>query len=293
MSAMLPRDVARRVRLFQVRTRKLMESGLGGEFRSVFRGRGVEFDEVRPYVPGDDVRLIDWNVTARTDDPHIKKHVEDREQTVVLAVDVSASSAYGGEQTKREYAAEICCVLGLAAAAAGDRTALLLFSDRVERFVAPSRGTRHALGIARQLLRHEPAGRGTDIAGALRTLNRLIRRRALVFLVSDFHDNGYARALAVTARRHDLIALTVLDPREIALPDVGLAHVEDSETGECVIVDLSDPDTRSIIRRRVAEATLRTDKNLRSAGVDRATLQVGTSYDASLYRLFARRERRM
>jgi uncharacterized protein (DUF58 family) len=183
-------------------------------------------------------------------------------------------------------------VLGLAAAAAGDRTSLLLFSDHVERFVAPARGARHALGIARHLLRHEPAGTGTDIAAALHALNRLVRRRALVFLVSDFQDSGYARALGVTARRHDVIVLVVRDPREHRVPDVGLAYVEDAETGERILVDLSNEATRGAVASRIAEADSREQRAFIRAGVDRASIEIGSPYDAELYRLFARRERR-
>ncbi len=289
---MISREIARRMRLFEVRTRKLMESGLGGEYRSVFRGRGVEFEEVRPYVEGDDVRSIDWNVTARTEDPHVKMHVEEREQTVVLVVDLSASVRYGsGEQRKRDLAAEVCCVLGVAAASSGDRTGLLLFTDRVERYVPPGRGTRHAFAIARHLLGHEPAGRGTDIGLALDFLNRVLRRRAVVFLVSDFLGTGFERPLTVAARRHDVIALVVLDPREVELPAVGLASLEDAETGERVLVDLSEPSVRASISRRVEEARHARERLFARAGVDHATLFAGESYDAALHRLFAARNR--
>jgi uncharacterized protein (DUF58 family) len=286
----LPRDIARRMRRFEVRTRKLMESGLGGEYRSVFRGRGVEFDEARPYVEGDDVRLIDWNVTARTGEPYVKKHVEEREQTVVFVVDLSASVAYGsGAQRKRDLAAEVCCVLGVAAASSGDRTGLLLFTDRVERYVPPRRGARHAFAIARLLLGHGPEGRGTDIGLALEFLNRVLRRRAVVFLVSDFLGQRYERPLAVAARRHDLIAVTVRDPRESDLPAVGLVQFEDSETGERATVDLSDEVVRGMIARRVAAARESRERAFERAGADHVALTAGEPYDAALHRLFASR----
>jgi uncharacterized protein (DUF58 family) len=281
------------MRRFEVRTRKMMESGLGGEYRSVFRGHGVEFDEVRPYVEGDDVRLIDWNVTARTGEPHLKKHVEEREQTVVFVVDLSASVGYGsGAQRKRDIAAEVCCVLGVAAASSGDRTGLLLFTDRVERYVPPRRGTRHAFAIARHLIGHAPESRGTDIAHALGFLNRVLRRRAVVFLVSDFLGERYERPLTVAARRHDLIAVTVRDPREQELPAAGLVQFEDAETGERAVVDLADSVVRATIARRVEAAREARERAFSRSGADHVALTAGEPYEAALHRLFARRERK-
>jgi uncharacterized protein (DUF58 family) len=281
------------MRRFEVRTRKMMESGLGGEYRSVFRGYGVEFDEVRPYVEGDDVRLIDWNVTARTGEPHLKKHVEEREQTVVFVVDLSASVGYGsGAQRKRDLAAEVCCVLGVAAASSGDRTGLLLFTDRVERYVPPRRGTRHAFAIARHLLGHSPERRGTDIAHALGFLNRVLRRRAVVFLVSDFLGEGYERPLTVAARRHDLIAVTVRDPRETDLPLAGLVQFEDAETGERAVVDLADSVVRATIARRVEASREARERAFSRAGADHIALTAGAPYEAALHRLFSSRSRR-
>jgi len=257
----------------------------------VFRGRGVEFDEVREYVAGDDVRLIDWNVTARTGDPYIKKHVEDRQQTVLVAVDVSASVAYGGRQTKRELESEIACVLARAAARAGDLTALLLFSDSVELYIPPARGNRHALRIARTVLGHEPRGTRTDIGGALGFCSQALRRRTLVFLISDFHADGFERPLRVASRRHDCIALTVRDPRERALPRAGLALVEDAETREQILVDLSDADTRRRIDERIAIEEADRVRLFARCGVDHASLFVDEPYDRALYRLLSRRVR--
>jgi len=271
-----------------------MESGLVGEYRSVVRGRGVEFDEVRPYADGDDVRSIDWNVTARTGEPFVKKHVEEREQTVVFAVDVSASVLYGTRSNrKRDLEAEVCCVLGVTAAANGDRTGLLIFSDRIERFVPPARGSRHALAIARSLLSHESEGRGTDIGAALEMLNRVLRRRAVVFLVSDFLGTGFERPLATTARRHDVVALTVLDRRETEVPSVGVARLEDAETGERVVADLSDDRVRAAIRERIDDATRTRERLFARIGVDSATLYTNEPYDTGLHRLFARRAARL
>jgi uncharacterized protein (DUF58 family) len=289
----LTREIARRLRRFEVRTRKLIEAGLAGEYRSVVRGRGVEFDEVRPYVEGDDVRSIDWNVTARSGEPYVKKHVEERELTVVLAVDLSASVLYGSaSRRKRDLAAEVGCVLAVTAVTNGDRAGLLLFTDRVERYVPPARGTRHAFTIARHLLGHAPRGRGTNLGLALETLNRVLHRRAVVFLVSDFVGAGFERPLVVAARRHDVVALTVLDRRETDVPPVGMAIVEDAETGERVTVDLSDPNVRASFDRRVAEDRAARERLFARAGVDAATLYAGEPYDAALHRLFAARARR-
>jgi uncharacterized protein (DUF58 family) len=285
----LTREIARRVRLYEVRTRRLMEGGLGGDARSIFRGRGVELDEVRAYVPGDDVRLIDWNVTARTGETFVKKHVEERDQTVVVALDASASTLCGsGEQTKRAIATEVGCVLALAAAASGDLTSLLLFTDRVERYVPPRRGARHALGIARRMLEHEPARRGTDVAAALEYLVRVLPRRAVVLLLSDFLSERYERALAIAARRHDVVALTVADPNEIELPPVGLVVLEDAETGERVEVDLADARSREAIAAAAAASRAARDRAISRAGVERIDLVAGEPYDAALRRLFAR-----
>ncbi len=275
------------MRLFEVRTRKLMESGLSGDYRSVFRGRGVEFDEARPYVEGDDVRSIDWNVTARTGEPHVKKHVEEREQTILFAVDISASVA--GAAAKRDLAAEICAVLAVAAATNGDRTGLVLFSDRVERFVPPARGVRHAFAIARHVIGHAPIGRGTDLGVALAFLARVVRRRSVVFLLSDFVAERFERALLVAARRHDVIALTVLDPRERRIPPEGLVTVEDAETGEQIVVDVGDGNVRGALEVRIEERQRARDRLLSRAGVDATTLVAGEPYETSLHRLFSSR----
>jgi uncharacterized protein (DUF58 family) len=290
---MLPPEIARRIKLFEIKTRRLMRMGLAGEYRSRMRGRGVEFDEVRAYAPGDEVRLIDWNVSARAGGLYIKKHIEEREQTVILAVDLSASGDFGTRaQTKRELAAEVCCVLGCAAALNHDRVGLLMFTDRVERFVPPARGTRHALRIVRDLLSYRPVGRATDIGAALNYLHRVTRRAAVVFLVSDFISPPYEHSLRVAARRHDLVAVVISDRREREVPRVGLIEIADAETGERVLVDTSDPAfQRDFAARRVAENARRVELFRRSC-VDYIELETGEIYEAKLRQFFAARDGR-
>ncbi len=286
-------ELGRRVKLFEIRARRLIARGLAGQYRSVFRGRGIEFDEVRAYAPGDDVRLIDWNVSARADGIHIKKHIEEREQTVLLLVDISASSDFGTRaQTKRELIAELCCVLGLAAAAGHDRTGLLLFTDRVEHFVPPARGRRHALRLVRDLLGFRPVGRATNIGLALDYLNRVRRQPAVVFLVSDFISHSYEDSLRIAARRHDLVAVVVSDVRERELPPVGLVELKDIESGERVLVDTSDPAWRQNLRARLEAEKIQRAELFRRSGVDYIELETGEAYEAKLRRFLVARSKK-
>lgn len=266
---MLPRDVMKQVRRLQFKARRAVEELLGGEYHSVFKGAGIAFDEVRPYQAGDDVRGIDWNVTARMDAPFVKRYVEERERTVLLVLDASASLDFGtGQRTKRQAAAEIAALLAFSALANNDRVGLLLFSDRLERFLPPVKGQRHALRVVRDILFFTPQHHGTSLVGGLDHLNKVLRRRAVVFLFSDFLDAGYERPLLRTARRHDLIAVRVADPREATLPDVGLVEVSDAETGRRLVVDTS----REALREgyaAAAEARAGALRRLtRGAGID-------------------------
>src|SRR6266545_1698421 len=235
---MLPRDIVRQVRRLQIRARRAVEDLLGGEYHSVFKGTGIAFEEVREYQPGDDIRAIDWNVTARMGHPFVKRYVEERELTVVLAVDCSGSQAFGSRfQQKREVAAELAAVLAFSAIANNDKVGLVQFTDRVERFVPPRKGTRHVLRLIRDILFFQPKHRGTSLREGLDYLNRVLRRRTIVFLLSDFLDRGHEKALKRTGRRHDLIAVRITDPREEELPAVGLLELEDAETGARLLVD--------------------------------------------------------
>jgi len=288
-----PREVIRKVRRLEIRTRRLVDESLAGSYHSMFRGRGMEFAEVREYCPGDDVRTIDWNVSARMGHPFVKKFTEERELTVVLAVDASGSAAFGtDETTKMGMSAEIAALLAFSAIRNHDRVGLLLFTDRVETFLPPRKGREHALRVLREVLAAQPAGRGTRIGQALEFLQQVVRKRAVVFLISDFQDAGYERILRVAARKHDLVAVSVTDPRELALPDVGLVSVRDPETGSVGVIDAGS----SAVRRAYQEFGTRFRGALKEAmhraGVDLLELSTGESYEIPMVRFFRERARR-
>lgn len=288
-----PSELLRQVRRLEIRARRLVAERMLGQYHSVFRGRGLEFSEVRPYQPGDDVRIIDWNVTARMGAPYVKKFVEERELTVLLAVDVSASQRFGtATQSKAEVSAELAALLAFAAVANHDQVGLLAFSDGVEAFLPPGKGSRHALRLCRTLLGLRAQRRGTDIAAAAGYLQRALRRRAIVFLISDFLDEGYEASLRYAARRHDLIALALTDPRELALPDVGLIEVEDAETGERVWVDAGSPATRARFAEQAAAAYQARDRTLASLGVDVVDIATDRPYITPLVAYLQARSRR-
>src|SRR5436309_7996540 len=229
---MLPHEVLRQIRRLQLRARRAVEDLLGGEYHSVFKGTGIAFEEVREYQPGDDIRAIDWNVTARIGHPFIKRFVEERELTVILLVDSSGSNQFGTQQQqKREVAAELAAVLAFSAISNNDKVGLIVFTDRVERFVPPRKGTRHVLRLIRDILFFQPTRPGTSLKEGVDFLNRVLHRRAIVFLLSDFLDTGFEKAFKRTGKRHDLIAVPISDPRENELPVVGLLQMEDAETG--------------------------------------------------------------
>src|SRR6185437_1313671 len=251
---MLPREVLRQIRRLQLKARRAVEDLLGGEYHSVFKGTGLAFEEVREYQPGDDVRTIDWNVTARMGQPFIKRFVEERELTMLLAVDVSASQRFGTRQlTKRAVAAELAALLALCAVSNNDRVGLVAFTESVERFVPPNKGPRHVLRLLRDILAFEPQKRGTDLSAALDYLNKMQRRRAIVFLVSDFLVSGFETAFRRAARKHDLIAVRTTDPRELDWPAAGLIRVEDAETGRQMVIDTSNRSFREVFEARNQE----------------------------------------
>lgn len=289
-----PKEILRKIRRLELRTRRLVESSFAGQYQSVFKGRGMNFEEVRPYTPGDEIRSIDWNVTARTGEPYIKKFTEEREMTVMILLDVSASGNYGSvEESKREIAAEIAAILAFSAIHNNDKVGLLLFSDQVELFIPPKKGRHHILRLIREMLYFEPQGRGTDLSGALEYLNKVINRRSLLFLISDFLAPDFSRPLTVTARRHDTVALRVVDPAEETLPDVGVVLLEDPETGEQIEVDTS---RRSISRSyaKHAEDRLRDLGRLFGArAVDLLELHTDRDYLPVLRGFFERRGRRL
>src|SRR5712692_9850753 len=243
---MLPREIIRQVRRLQLRARRAVEDILGGEYHSVFRGTGMAFEEVREYQPGDDIRTIDWNVTARMGHPFIKRFIEERELTVMLLVDCSGSQQFGTQvQQKKEVIAELAAVLAFSAINNNDKVGLIAFTDRIERFVPPRKGSRHVLRLIRDVLFFQPTHRGTALHEALDYLNRILRRRSIVFLLSDFLDQGFEYALKRTARHHDLIAIRISDPREEELPAVGLLELEDAETGQRLLVDTGSRQVRA------------------------------------------------
>lgn len=295
---MLSSELIRTIRRIEIRTRRLVNDSFAGEYQAIFKGRGMEFDEVRAYQPGDEIRTIDWNVTARMGAPYVKRYVEERELTVMLAFDASASGLFGTTRRfKRELAAELGAVLAFSAITNNDKVGLLAFTDQIELHIPPRKGRRHVLRLIRELLAFEPTGRDTDITGALDRLNHTLNRHAIVFLISDFllpqtHHSPYARALLVTNRRHDLVAVSITDPREMRWPDVGLVALEDAETGQCVTVDSSNPAWRSAFAMQAAEQREARDAVFRHAQVDHIDVTVGEDYVEPLLAFFKTRARR-
>jgi uncharacterized protein (DUF58 family) len=291
---MLPHEILRQIRRLQLRARRAVEDLLGGEYHSVFKGTGIAFEEVREYTPGDDVRAIDWNVTARMGHPFIKRYVEERELTVVLMVDCSGSNQFGTQlQQKREVAAELAAVLAFSAISNNDKVGLVQFTDRVEHFVPPRKGTRHVLRLIRDILFFEPARRGTSLGQALDYLNRVLRRRVIVFLLSDFLDCEFEKPLKRTGRRHDLIAVRITDPREEELPPVGLLELEDAETGQHLLVDTSSAPVREEYARAARERRLALRQLMRSAQIDFIEVSTDGAHLDALIRFFKLRERRL
>lgn len=290
---MIPKELARKIRTIQIFTSKAVNDVLAGEYESVFKGRGMEFDEVREYQPGDDVRAIDWNVTARTGKPFVKRFREERELTVVFLVDLSASGSFGSQgQLKNEVAAEVCAMLAFAAVKNNDKVGLIVFTDHVEKFIPPQKGTRHVLRVVRDILSFRPRQVRTDITVALDYLGRVLSRRAVIFLISDFQAEGFARPLRVLNRRHDMIAVSINDPRETVLPDVGFLELEDAETGETALIDTGSPTVRN--RYALLGATRRDELRalFRSMGVDQIPIETGRDYVPGLVSFFRGRERR-
>lgn len=289
---MSPEEAAAEVRRIEITTRHLVRDIVAGEYSSAFRGRGVEFAEVREYQPGDDVRMIDWNVTARLGSAYVKRFLEERELTILFAVDYSASGAFGTRRrTKRALAVEVCAVLALAAARNNDRVGAAFFTDRLERYVPPRKGRRQVLRVISELLAYEPAGRGTDLAASLLALEPLLRRRSVLFLVSDFLADGWRGVLGRLARRHDVIAVQLVDPRERELPDVGTVALQDAETGAWRWVDTASARVRDAVRGRVARLDAELSSAVEEAGADLLRLDASEPYGERLLAFFRRRER--
>jgi uncharacterized protein (DUF58 family) len=291
---MEPREILKKIRHVELKTRGLVDAAFAGQYRSVFKGRGMNFEEVREYAPGDEVRSIDWNVTARLGDPFVKKFTEERELTVMLVVDVSASGTFGSVRlSKRELAAEVASVLAFSAIRNSDKVGLILFSDHVELFIPPKKGRIHTLRLIREILFFQPQGRGTDPASALNYLNRVVTRKAVVFLISDFQTPDISKEISVTGRRHDLIAMPIVDPREEDLPDVGLLTLEDAETGEQIEINTSDRTLRADYIRAVDDRREALNRLLRRNRVDSIALKTDEDYLPALRNFFRVRERRL
>jgi uncharacterized protein (DUF58 family) len=289
---MLTRELLAQVQRLEIKTRRLVNEIFSGQYGSVFRGQGMEFAEVREYVAGDDIRSIDWNVTARMGHPYVKKYMAEREMTVVLMVDASASMRFGtAARWKSELAAEVAAVLGFSAIRNNDKVGLCLFTDRVEKFVRPQKGRTHTLRLVRDILEFSPEWSATRMDEALRYLNQVVRRRAVVFLLSDFYATD-ERLLGVTHRRHDLIALQVVDPREISLPDAGLLDVRDAETGAHQVIDSSRAHVRQAFQVRAHQRQKKLETTFRRLGIDHIVLNTDRSFVQPLRTFFQSRVKR-
>ena len=290
---MIPKDLAKKIRYIEIASSKAVNDVLAGEYESVFKGRGMEFDEVREYQPGDEVRSIDWNVTARMGHPFVKRFVEERELTVIFLVDLSASGAFGSRRMlKNEIAAEICALLAFSAIKNNDKVGLVVFTDVIELFVPPAKGSTHVLRLVRELLDFKPRQTRTDIAAGIQYLGRVTSKKAVVFLVSDFIGTGFEKQLLVLSKKHDLIAVSISDPAEQRLPDVGLVTLEDSETGQVTTIDAGNARVRGRYAELGSERQLGLRSLFRSMAVDHVEIMTDKDYLRDLVRFFKTRERR-
>ena len=290
---MIPRHILQKVKRIEIRTRGLVNDLFGGEYHSVFKGRGMTFSEVREYQPGDDIRLIDWNVTARTGSPFIKIFEEERELTVYLMVDISASGEFGsGQQLKREIGAEIGAVLGFSAIKNNDKVGLILFSDEIEKYVVPKKGKSHVLRVVRELLYTEPKRTGTSLKRALDYLLKMAKRKSVIFIISDFLDQDYWPSLKVVNRKHDVIGIRLYDPAESEVPDLGLSKVEDPETGESFWIDTSSKEARDRLKKEIQKRQDKFQKETRKIGFDLISVSTDQDFVEPLMSFFRKREKR-
>ncbi|MFA6321621.1 MAG: DUF58 domain-containing protein [Candidatus Omnitrophota bacterium] len=291
---MLPKDILRKVRRIEITTSKLVTDMLSGQYESVFKGRGIEFDEVREYQPGDEIRSIDWNVTARMGRPFIKKFVEERQLTVMILLDVSGSSYFGTtKRLKSELAAEISAVLTFAAIQNKDRVGLLIFTDRIEKFIPPRKGLSHVLRVIREALYFKPKGKGTDIAGALKYLDGVTARRVVAFVISDFFDKNYKKALSIANKKHDVVAITITDPREMDLPNVGLVELQDAETGSTFLVDTASKAVREKFSAKSRNMIDERSRVFSAVSIDHIDISTDKPYVEELIKFFKKRKKRI
>src|SRR6187399_142617 len=294
MSDQTPAEILKKIRALEIKTRGLVQTMFAGDYHSVFKGRGMNFEDVREYQPGDEIRAIDWNVTARLGTAFVKKFTEERELTVVLVVDVSASGSFGSvSQSKRELAAEVACLIAFSAIRNNDKVGLLLFTDEVELFIPAKKGRSHTLRLIREILFFQPQGKRTDPALALNYLNRVVTRRAVVFFISDFQTGDFSRELAISGRHHDFIAVHVQDARERTLPNVGLITLEDAETGEQIELNTADKSTRTHFRELAEAKAAELKRTLQRNNIDTISLETGRDYLPGLRAFFKQRERRL
>jgi uncharacterized protein (DUF58 family) len=290
---MIPKEILKKIQQIQIHTRRLVNEAFVGEYHSVFKGRGMEFDEVREYQPGDEIRTIDWNVTARMGRPFIKRYVEERELTVMLLVDVSASGNFGSiKHLKNEVATEICAILALSAIKNNDKVGMIMFTDKIEKFIPPKKGPKHVLRVIRELLCAQPTGKGTNISVALEYLNKITHRRTISFIVSDFIANDYAHALRIANKKHDMITITIVDPREQELPNVGFIELRDAESDEILLLDTADSLARKefgVLNNRRSQERSRL---FRSMGVDEIVINTNRHHVEPIVRFFRMREKR-
>jgi uncharacterized protein (DUF58 family) len=291
---MIPREILKKIRRIEIRTSRIVNTAIAGQYHSTFKGRGMEFEEVRSYEIGDDVRTIDWNVSARSGQPFVKVFREERELTVMLLVDLSRSHQFGTcYQLKRELAAEVCATLAFSAIRNNDKIGMISFTQEVERYVPPKKGTRHVLRLIRDVLYFDPKGKRTDLAAAFEHLNRVTRRRCVVFVVSDFQASGYEQPMQVARRRHDLIPIIVTDPREVELPDVGLIELVDAETGDTVLVDTSDKRLREHYAANAAAKAEERARLFKRCNIDSIDVTTGEPFIEPLGRFFRARRARL
>ena len=290
---MIPKEILKKVRQIEIRTGRLVNDVFAGEYESVFKGRGMEFHEVREYVPGDDIRSIDWNVTARAGRPYVKKFVEERELTVIIMADMSGSGSFGTRnKMKAELMAEIGAVLSFSAVKNNDKVGLVLFTDKVEKFIPPKKGRPHVLRVIRELLYYKPESKKTSISAAVEYLGKVLKKRAVVFLISDFMDTGYEKLLGILNKRHDIIGISISDPREKDMPDIGLVKFEDAETGEILYLDTGDDFLKKELAKRKSTFLDARNKAFRSIGLDSINISTDKPYIDPLIIFFRMRARR-
>ncbi len=291
---MIPKEILKKIRRIQITTSRMVTDVFAGQYQSVFKGRGMEFYEVREYLPGDEIRSIDWNVTARMGHPYVKKFVEERELTVMFLLDASMSCRFGSvKQMKNQLAAELCSVLAFSAIQNNDKVGLIIFTDRIEKFIPPRKGLRHVMRVIREALYYKPQGRGTDVSLALEYLNRVTKRRTIAFMISDFFSSDFKTTLSVSNKRHDIIAVTITDPREIDLGNLGIIKLHDAETDKSFTIDTSNRAFRERYNRDALQRIKEREVSFRSVNVDNINVYTDRPYVKELIKFFKMRERRL